>query len=65
MVSVVSRLIEEVTEHAQSDSLEDEREVCADGTFFPNSLRIYIYIYIYIYSDVPQEEQISERCGWK
>jgi len=25
-------LIEEVTAHAQSDSLEDAREICADGT---------------------------------
>ena len=39
MASVVSQLIEEVTAHAQSDSLEDAREVCADGTYFPNNLR--------------------------
>jgi len=32
-------LIEEVTAHAQSDSLEDAREICADGTYFPNNLR--------------------------
>ena len=42
MASVVSQLIEEVTEHVQSDSLEDAREICADGTYFPNSLRILI-----------------------
>ena len=36
MASVTSQLIEEVTAHAQSDSLEDAREVCADGTYFPN-----------------------------
>jgi len=39
MVSVASQLIEEVTAHAQSDSLEDAREICADGTYFPNNLR--------------------------
>jgi len=49
MASVASQLIEEVTAHAQSDSLEDAREICADGTYFPNNLRIYMYIYIYIH----------------
>jgi len=39
MASVSSQLIEEVTAHAQSDSLEDAREICADGTYFPNNLR--------------------------
>jgi len=39
MASVASKLIEEVTAHAQSDSLEDARELCADGTYFPNNLR--------------------------
>jgi len=33
MVSVASQLIEEVTAHAQSDSLEDAQEICADGTY--------------------------------
>jgi hypothetical protein len=42
MASVTSQLIEEVTAHAQSDSLEDVREICADGTYFPNNLRIYL-----------------------
>ena len=46
MASVASQLIEEVTAHAQSDSLEDAREICADGTYFPNNQRIYIYIYM-------------------
>ena len=41
MASVASQLIEEVTAHAQSDSLENAREICADGTYFPNNLRIY------------------------
>ena len=40
MASVASQLIEEVTAHAQIDSLEDAREICADGTYFPNNLRI-------------------------
>jgi len=40
MVSVASQFIEEVTAHAQSDSLEDAREICADGTYFPKNLRI-------------------------
>ena len=39
MASVTSQLIEEVTAHAQSDSLEDAREICADGTYFPNNPR--------------------------
>ena len=43
MASVASQLIEEVTAHAQSDSLEDAREICADGTYFPNIPRIYIW----------------------
>ena len=38
MASVASQLIEEVAAHGQSDSL-DAREICADGTYFPNSLR--------------------------
>jgi len=39
MASVASQLIEEVTAHARSDILEDAREICADGTYFPNNLR--------------------------
>jgi hypothetical protein len=38
MASVASQLIEEVTAHAQRDSLETAREVCTDGTYFPNNL---------------------------
>ena len=38
MASVASQLIEECTAHGQSDSLEDAREICADGTYFPNNL---------------------------
>ena len=40
MASVASQLMEEVTVHAQSVSLEDAREICADGTYFPNNLLI-------------------------
>jgi len=42
MAPVASQFIEEVTAHAQSDSLEDAREICADGSYFPNNLHIYI-----------------------
>jgi len=45
MAFVASQLIEEVTAHAQSDSLEDAQEICADGTNFPNNLRICRYEY--------------------
>jgi len=40
MASVASQLIEEVTAHAQSDSLKDAREICVNGTYFPNNLRM-------------------------
>jgi len=40
MASVASQLMEEVTAHAKSDSLEDAREICADGTYFPSNLRM-------------------------
>jgi len=50
MASVASQLIEEVTAHAQSDSLEDARGRFADGTYFPNNLRIRVYAsYVYVY----------------
>jgi len=39
MASMASQLIEELTAHGQSDSLEDAREICEDGTYFPNNLR--------------------------
>jgi len=42
MASVASQLIEEFTAHAQRDSLGDVREICADGTYFPNNLRTNI-----------------------
>ena len=30
-------MTEEVTAHAQSNSLEDAREICSDSTYFPNN----------------------------
>jgi len=44
MATVASQLIEEVTAHVQSDSLEDAREICADSTCFPNNLRILLQV---------------------
>ena len=44
MASVSSQLIEEVTAHSQSVSPEDAREICADGTYFPNNVRNIIKI---------------------
>ena len=49
MESVASKMIEEFTAHAQSDSLENAREICADGTYFPNNLRTKINYSIIIY----------------
>jgi len=40
MASVASQLMEEVTALVQRDSLEDAREICADGTYFLNNPRI-------------------------
>jgi len=60
MASVASLLIEEVTAHAQSDSLEDAREICADGTYFPNKQRIRKIICVYLRS---YEKQINTRRG--
>lgn len=39
MASMASQLIQQVTAHARSESLEDTRETCTDGTYFPNKLR--------------------------
>jgi len=76
MAYVASQLIEEVTAHAQSDILEDARVICADGTYFPNNLRVcmyiycvYIYIYIYIYTYIhtyihkSKVIPLQARCG--
>jgi len=49
MASVSSQLIEEVTAHAQCDSLEDAREICVDGTYFLNNLLIFYSVkFVYI-----------------
>ena len=45
MASVASQLIEGVAAHVQSDSLEDAREICADGTYFPNNVVHYLPFY--------------------
>jgi len=37
-MSVASQMMEDVTAHAQRDSLEDTREIRTDGTYFPNNL---------------------------
>jgi hypothetical protein len=51
---VASQLIEEVTAHAQRDSLDDAREICADGTYFLNNLRRCVrLIFLFI------------TCHWK
>jgi len=39
MASVASQLIQEVTAHAQSDGLDDAREICAEDTYFTYNLR--------------------------
>ena len=51
MASVASQLIEEVTAHAQSDSPEDVREICADSTYFPNNLRTWIILRSKMFTD--------------
>jgi len=48
MASVASQLIQEVTAHAQSDSLENAREISADGTCFPNNIRTYVCMYVQV-----------------
>ena len=53
MASVASQLIEEVTAHAQRDSLEDAREICADGTYFSNNLRTLNTLRIPIHDNIP------------
>jgi len=62
MASVASQLIEEVTAHAQSDSLEDAREICADGTYFPNNLRIKIPLKLYLRDEIPLDHIHRGRC---
>jgi len=62
MASVASQLIEEVTAHAQGDSLEDAREICADGTYLSNNLRTYINTYIIYISDHVQNIYFIHDC---
>ena len=55
MAYVASQLIEEVTAHAQSDGLEDVREICTDGTYFLNNLRTNTLV---LYLALPTLSQI-------
>jgi len=48
MASLATQLIEEVTAYVQSDSLEHVREICADGTYFLNNLRINPQIQVFL-----------------
>ena len=64
MPFVASQLIKEVIAHAQSDSLEDAREICADGTYFPNNLRTNVYCIVGSQRLQPEDDSIGvETCG--
>jgi hypothetical protein len=63
MVSVASQLIEEVAAHAQSDSLEDAQQICADGTYFPNNFRMYIVYCILIWTQ--QDQEVGQEIDGK
>ena len=43
MASVACHWIERVTAHAQRDSLDDARGICANGTYFLNISRTFRY----------------------
>jgi len=62
MASVASQLIEEVTVRAQSDSLEDARDICADGIYFPNNLRIKTTLNVYLRYEIPLDHIHRGRC---
>ena len=57
MASVASQLVEEVTAHAQSDSLENALKICADGTYFPNKLRTYT---VRVYKSLTQLSMVED-----
>ena len=63
MASVTSPFIEEVTAHAQSDSLEDAREIGADGTYFPNNLRTYNELCIWNTTTRSSDFEIRTFCA--
>jgi len=65
MASVASQLIEEVTAHAQSDSLEDAREICADGSYFPNNLTYYLFYNIDAYVEISNYLSQKTHSGSK
>jgi len=61
MASVASQLIRKVTAQAQSDSLEDAREICADGTYVPNNLRTWKTSLI---EDLTASQLINNRVAY-
>jgi len=64
MASVASQLIEEVTAHAKSDSFEDAREICTDGTYFPNNLRNKIDFKLLPIRTVAKNDEVkSKNCS--
>ena len=65
MASVASQLIEEVTAHAQSDSLEDAREICADGTYFPNDLRTLHVLFLFQYTSVYDRKLYAQHIKFR
>ena len=65
MASVASQLVEEVTAHAQRDSLEDAREICADGTYFPNNQRTIkeVCFFLRTNTSAPKIQKTKGRLG--
>ena len=73
MASVSSQLIEEVTAHAQRDSIEEAREIFADGTYFPINLRMSLCVgdrfvcrsyYVHLVG-IKRKEGLQECTEWK
>jgi len=62
MASVASQLIQEVTAHSQSVNVEDAREICADGTYFPNNLRMQIKNYVNMKSKLSMRLHLHCPC---
>jgi len=46
----------------QSDSLEDAREICADGTYFPNNLRIFSGLFLSTEKNVTIKPTNTPSC---
>jgi len=62
MASVASQLIEEVTAHAQSDSLEDAREICEDGNCFPNNICTLVSKLVLTTAEHQKVNQMIFKC---